>query len=230
MVVEHCFLHFHICYFLVFFLLFLSSFIQLCSERTLQAEKQHGGNILIRASTGQGAGGEVEKLEVAFSAELGGISKPPVQLVEPFLVSQGASCLFPPDLPPLSHPALHSPSFYCIACCQSPATHRVMGFQLGTLSTTTLLHIPLLVFTLGLSSLSLNIFRQFCLYLLSLSSQETSVSATKYSYWIITLIRAHDWTLVNSHNYQCCSISEILNPKTPSCPQPATPSSVPRSP
>ena len=93
------------------------------------------------------------------------------------------------------------------------------------LSTTTLPHIPLLIFTLGLYSLSLNIFGQFCLlYLLSLSSQETSVWATKYSYWIITLIRAHDWTLANLHNYQCCSISEILNPKTPSCPQPATPS------
>ena len=101
---------------------------------------------------------------------------------------------------------------------------------LGTLSTTTLPHIPLLIFILGLSSLSLNIFGQFCLYLLSLSSQETSVSATKYSYWIITLIYAHDWTLVNFHNYQCCSISEILNPKSPLCPQPATPSSIPRSP
>ena len=101
---------------------------------------------------------------------------------------------------------------------------------LGTLSTTTLPHIPLLIFILGLSSLSLNIFGQFCLYLLSLSSQETSVSATKYSYWIITLIYAHDWTLVNFHNYQCCSISEILNLKSPLCPQPATPSSIPRSP
>lgn len=83
--------------------------------------------------------GEVEKLESPYS-EWGGISEMPVHQSGGSFFSQGACFLFPSDLHiPLTLPSVLCFSqllpLYTVACCQCPATHRIMGFPAWALST-----------------------------------------------------------------------------------------------